>query len=72
MFCVLIKSFDFWTFLCCLDKDEKGVLGGQLASNHNDPSLAPNSTAELICGEVGRLNSSIKSSLDGKPNVFDA
>ena len=28
MFCVLIKSFDFWAFLCCLDKDEKGVLGG--------------------------------------------
>ena len=28
MFYVLLKSFDFWTFLCCLDKDEKGVLGG--------------------------------------------
>ena len=28
MFCVLLKSFDFWTFLCCLDKDENWVLGG--------------------------------------------
>ena len=38
--------------------DERGALpglGGQLAFGHNDtissPSLAPNSTAKLICGE---------------------
>ena len=56
-----------------------GVLPGlerQLVFDHNDTNSLNcsefHSREQLICGEDRKLNGSIKSSVDGKPNVFDA